>query len=131
MRLFLLLLFAVVVRAQQTCPPTPTYSPCDIVFEMNDQEAAAHSNPYLTVEIRAEFRSPKARTLMMPGFWDGGRRLVIRFSAIDPGTWDFRVTSNLERFNGKIGQVQATESQDAGFLVPANVHAWRATESMK
>ncbi|MBI3208472.1 MAG: DUF5060 domain-containing protein [Candidatus Solibacter usitatus] len=119
------------LAAQQVCPPTPTYSPCDIVFELNDQEAAAHPNPYLSVDLRAEFRSPRARTLLAQGFWDGGRKMVIRFSPIETGNWDFRVTGNLERFAGKMGQVQATASQDAGFLLPANVHAWMASESRK
>ncbi|MBI4902906.1 MAG: DUF5060 domain-containing protein [Acidobacteria bacterium] len=129
--LVLLLAASAGLWAQQPCPPTPTYSPCDITFELNDQEAAAHPNPYLSVDLRAELRSPKARTLLMYGFWDGGRRLVIRFAPIDAGQWDFRITSNIERFNGKMGQVQATESTDAGFLAPANVHAWRASESRK
>ena len=57
--------------------------------------------------------------------------MVIRFSPMDPGTWDFRLTSNLERFNGKLGQLQATESADQGFLQRANVHHWRYTESLK
>ncbi|HUQ91319.1 MAG TPA: DUF5060 domain-containing protein [Bryobacteraceae bacterium] len=117
--------------AQQVCSPTPTYTPCDIVFELNDQEAAAHSNPYVSVDIRAELRSPKARTILMPAFWDGGRRMVIRFSPIDAGNWDFRISSNLQRFDGKLGQVQATESADPGFLRPANVHHWMYSETRK
>lgn len=117
--------------AQQVCQPTPAYAPCDIVFELNDQEAAAHPNPYLTVDVRAELRSPRARTILMRGFYDGGRRLIIRFAGIDPGTWDFRITSNLERFNGKLGQVSITESSDPGFLLPANVHHWMYGETRK
>lgn len=116
--------------AQQVCAPTPTYSPCEIAFELNDQEAAAHPDPYATADIRAELRSPRARTILMTAFWDGGKRMVIRFTPTDPGQWDFRITSNIERFNGKLGQVQATESTDPGFLAPANVHHWRHTESL-
>ncbi|MBI3680762.1 MAG: DUF5060 domain-containing protein [Acidobacteria bacterium] len=119
------------VAGQQTCPPTPTYSPCELVFELNEQEAAAHRDPYQTVELRAELRSPRAKTILMPGYWDGGRRLVIRFTPVDPGAWDFRITSNIERFNGKQGQMQATDSPDPGFLLPANVHHWMASESRK
>ena len=44
---------------------------------MTEAEAAQHPNPYLTVQLHAEFRSPRHRTIMMPGFWDGGRRMVI------------------------------------------------------
>jgi hypothetical protein len=122
---------ALPLLSQQVCAPTPTYTPCDIVFELNDQEAAAHPNPYASVELRAELRSPRARTILMQAFWHSGRKMVIRFSPTDPGTWDFRVTGNLERFNGKLGQVEATESPDPGFLLPANVHHWMTSETRK
>lgn len=132
MRLFVTALaWALPALAQQVCAPTPAYSPCEIVFELDEAEAKAHPNPFLTVDLRAELRSPRARTILMPAYWDGGRRMVIRFSPMDPGTWDFRLTSNLERFNGKLGQLQATESTDPGFLQRANVHHWRYTESLK
>lgn len=116
--------------AQQVCGPTATYSPCEIVLELNEQEAAAHPNPYASVDMRAELRSPRAKTILMPAYWDGGRRMVIRFAPVESGTWDFRISGNIERFNGKLGQVTATDSPDPGFLAPANVHHWRYTESM-
>lgn len=128
---FLLMLGAGVGLAQQVCAPTPIYSVCDIVIDLDEKEAAAHPNPYLTVDLRAELRSPKAKTILVPAFWDGGRRMVIRFSPVDPGTWDFRLSGNLARFQNKLGQVQATASEDAGFIMPANVHHWRMTESLK
>ncbi len=111
--------------AQPACPPTPAYSPCDLVFEMNDAEAQAHPNPYLSVEMHAEFRSPRYRTFLMPVFWDGGRRLVIRFTPTGAGQWDYRVTSNLARFHGLTGQLTATEAVTPGFVQPANVHHFR------
>ena len=76
--LALALCLTAALRAQTTCPSTPTYTACDIVFELNDAEAAAHSNPYVSVQIHAEFRSPRHRTFLLPAFWDGGRRMVIR-----------------------------------------------------
>ncbi len=120
---------AALVRAQAPCAPTPAYGLCEIVFDLNDSEAAAHANPYLSIELHAEFRSPRHRTYLMPGFWDGGRRLVIRFSPTDAGEWDFRITSNLARFSGKQGKFMATASNSPGFLRPANVHHWMYTES--
>jgi len=121
-KLFLLSALALPVVAQTICQPTPTYSPCEIVFELTEQEAAG--NPYLDVEIVGEFRSPRYRTFRMPGFWDGGRRFVIRFSPVDPGEWVFRISSNLPRFEGKQGTFQATPSESPGFLRAANVHHW-------
>lgn len=122
---------ALPLLSQQVCAPTPAYTPCDIVFELNDQEAAAHPNPYLSVDLRAELRSPRARTILMQAFWHSGRKLVIRFSPTEPGAWDFRVSGNLPRFNGKLGQVEATEAADPGFLLPANVHHWMTSETRK
>lgn len=119
------------VPAQTVCPTTPAYSPCEIVFDLNEQEAAAHPNPYLSVQLHAEFRSPRHHTYLVPAYWDGGKRLVIRFTPTDGGDWDYRLTSNLSRFDGKIGQVKATDSQDPGFIKPANVHHWMFTEGLK
>lgn len=115
----------------QTCPPTGTYSPCELVFELNAQEAAAHPNPYRSVEIQAEFRSPRHRTFLMPGYWDGGARMVIRFSPTEAGEWDFRVTSNVPRFHGKLGKFTATDSGAAGFVRAANGRHWATSEDMK
>jgi hypothetical protein len=115
------------LHAQTICNPTPAFSPCEVVFELSEAEFAVHPNPYKTVEIHAEFRSPRHRTFLLPAFWDGGRRMVIRFAPTEPGLWDFRVTSNLESFNGKIGQFTATESDAPGFIRVANVHHFAYT----
>ena len=122
-------LFTALLAAQTPCQPTAVYTPCDIVFDMTDEEARAHPNPYLTVQLQAEFRSPRYRTFLMPAFWDGGRRLVIRFAPTDPGKWDFRVSSNIARFDEKTGHVEGTPSDSPGFVRPRNVHHWGYTET--
>jgi hypothetical protein len=127
--LLLALMAGLPVWAQTVCPPAPAYSPCDIVFELSEEEARAHPNPYLSVELQAEFRSPRYRTFLMPAFWDGGGRMVIRFTPTDPGSWDFRVASNIQRFDGKMGRVEATQSDSPGFLRARNVHHWGYTET--
>src|SRR5437899_2500009 len=116
------------LRAQTTCPSMPLYTPCDIVFELNDAEAAAHPNPFLTVDLHAEFRSPRFRTFLMPAFWDGGRRMVIRFAPTEAGDWIYRLTSNIRRFEGQQGSFTAQASGAAGFVRPANLHHWAYTE---
>ena len=83
------------VEAQSPCNNTSAYSPCEIVFELSEPEAAAHSNPYVNVDLKAEFRSPRHRTFLQPAFWDGGRRMVLRFTPTEAGDWDYRVTSNI------------------------------------
>ncbi|HVX66584.1 MAG TPA: DUF5060 domain-containing protein [Bryobacteraceae bacterium] len=128
-RTVLLASIAVACSSGQTiCQPTPAYSPCEIVFEMSAAEAAANPNPYRSVTLEAEFRSPRYRTFRMPAFWDGGNRLVLRFTPTDPGNWAFRISSSLKRFDGFDGQFSATESKSPGFLKAANVHHWAYTD---
>ena len=117
-------LMLVPALAQPGCPATPAYSLCELNFELNEQEAAAHPNPYVSVQLHAEFRSPRHKTFLMPAFWAGGRRMVIRFAPDEPGDWAYRLTSNLERFNGTSGTFQSTPSEAKGFVRPANLHHW-------
>jgi hypothetical protein len=116
------------VWAQTPCADTPVYSPCDIVFELNAEESAAHPNPYIGVRLHGEFRSPGFKTFLMPAFWDGARRMVIRFTPTEPGGWIYRLTSNLPRLDGQTGKFTAAASDAPGFVVPRNVHHWAYTE---
>jgi hypothetical protein len=124
----LLLCGAALAGAQAPCTGTPAYSPCDFAFELSEAEAAAHPNPYATVRLHAEFRSPRFRTYLMPAFWDGGRRMVIRFTPVGAGEWTYRVTSNVASFEGKQGTFTAEASDAPGFIVARNVHHWAWTE---
>ena len=54
------------LRAQTPCANVAAYSACEMVFELSEKAATAHPMPYRTVELRAEFRSPRHRTLAMP-----------------------------------------------------------------
>lgn len=116
------------LRAQSPCANTPAYSTCDLVFELPTTAAAAHPEPYKTVELRAEFRSPRHRTLAMPAFWDGGNRMVIRFAPTEAGDWDYRLSSNIADFDGKTGAFTAAASSSPGFIRAANLHHWAYTE---
>ncbi len=109
---------------QTICQSTPAYSPCEITFELNAAEMTAHPAPYRTVELEAEFRSPRFRTYRTPAFWDGGNRMVIRFAPPEAGQWVFRTSSNITRFDGLEEKLTATASGSHGFLHPANVHHW-------
>src|SRR5215467_12451608 len=116
------------LQAQNPCSNTPAYSPCELVFELNAQDAAAHPNPYVTVEIKAEFRSPRHRTFLLPAYWDGGKRMVIRFAPSEAGQWDYRLSGNIKQFDGQQGSFTAAASEAPGFVRPANVHHWAYTE---
>lgn len=113
------------------CPPTSAHSPCDISIELTEAEMQAHPNPYWTVNIHAEFRSPEFKTYLLPAYWDGDKRMVLRFTPTMAGTWAYRVTSNLDRLNGFSGKLEATPSEAPGFIRAANAHHWQYTESLK
>src|SRR5215472_7410372 len=113
--------------AQTVCGPTRSFSLCEIVFDLSGAELMANAHPYQTVDIKAEFRSPRHRTFLLPAFWDGGRRMIVRFAPTEPGGWDFRITSNLSSFDGKTGQFSATDSQAPGFVRAANIHHFAYT----
>lgn len=115
-------------QTSTTCNNTPAYTPCELVWELSAQAAAANPNPYQTVELRVELRSPRHRTIEIPAFWDGGRRMVIRFSPTEGGQWDFHLISNVSELNDKTGTVTAADSESYGFLAAANVHHWEYTE---
>ncbi len=124
-------LFTMRLAAQTVCAPTPAYSPCEIVFPLAEADQKQHSNPYATVELRAEFRSPRHKTYLMPGYWDGAGRVVVRFSPNEVGEWDFRVTSNLAAYQAKTGTFTAKESEAPGFIRTANVHHFAYTENLQ
>jgi hypothetical protein len=120
----MLLLLALPLVAQPTCPSTPAWSPCDLVFDLEADEKPD------AVELRAEFRSPHHRTYLMHAFRAADRRFVIRFSPTEGGTWDYRLSSSLARLDGKQGQLNASDSDSPGFAKVANVHHFQ-TENKK
>ena len=104
-------------EAFQACESVPVYDPCEIRIEIPAEEAAQHSNPYSSVTLRAEFRSPKGgRTKVMPAFWDGGRQFTIRFSPDYEGRWDFRIISNIQSLDKRTGSFQAEPAKTPGFI---------------
>jgi Protein of unknown function (DUF4038)/Domain of unknown function (DUF5060) len=117
------------LAAQTPCAGVPAYTPCEFTFELNGAEAAAHPHPYISVELHGEFRSPHFRTYKMPAFWDGGRRMVIRFAPTEGGGWTYRLTSNIARWEGQTGTFTAAGSDAPGFVQVANVHHFAWTEN--
>ena len=101
----MILLLALPLLAQPTCPSTPAWSPCDLVFDLEADEKPD------ALELRAEFRSPHHRTYLMYAFRAADRRFVIRFSPTEGGTWDYRLTSSIARFDGKKGQFNGATNE--------------------
>ena len=112
------------IPSASSCENTPAYSTCDMVLELTGSDAASHPDPYRSVDLMAELRSPNMRTYGIPAFWDGGRRMVLRFAPTEAGRWEYRLTSNIAVWNGKAGAFTAVASESPGFVAPANVHHW-------
>jgi hypothetical protein len=123
-RLPLFLLAGLPAFAQTPCEGTPAYTPCEFVFELSAAELAAHPNPYASVQLQAEFRSPHFRTYLMPAYWDGGGKMILRFTATESGQWIYHTGSNLASLDGKDGSFNASASEAPGFVKPANFHHW-------
>jgi hypothetical protein len=107
----------------QNCPPTPAYTPCELVFE-----PAAGEDP-ARISLHAEFKSPRHKTFLMHAFADAGK-LIIRFTPTEPGQWVFRLSSSVPRWNDKEDNFVASPSDSPGFILPRNFHHW-ATDNGK
>ena len=118
----LILLLAACGFAQPVCN-APAWSSCDLAFDLEGNEDAARA------ELRAEFRSPHHKTYMMHAFRDSDRRLMIRFTPTESGSWTYKITSSVPRLDGKEVQFNAGDSDSPGFVRVANLHhfAWEAT----
>src|SRR5579864_2087988 len=104
------ILAALPLLGQPGCPSTPIWTVCDLIFDLTPQENPAQA------ELHAEFRSPRHRTYLLHAFRDGDRRLVIRFAPTEAGAWEYRLTSNLARLDGQMGQGTAGESDAPGYV---------------
>ncbi len=128
MRVLLVLpLLVAALQAQVTvCESAPVWEPCEIAIEISDAEASEHPNPYASVELRAEFRSPKGGTTkVMPAFWDGGKSFRLRFSPDFEGRWDLRLISNLASLDKKTFSFNAVPTRTLGFVRAFNTRYFR------
>ncbi len=126
-RLFAALSFVCAVASAQTvCPPTPEFSPCDLVFDI---PGAPGTKP---LDLQAEFRSPKASTFLARAFWDGGTKWVIRYVPAEPGTHAFRLTGSVGDLSGKKGELTATPgpANHPGWLRSANLHHFAMVDGL-
>src|SRR5579872_6481826 len=114
--------------AASPCSGTPSYSTCELVFDLNDADAARNPDVYRSVSLTVNFRAPSQHSYVLPGFWDGGRRLVVRFSPVEAGDWDYLVSSSVGAWDGQKGHFTTTGSESKGFIHPMAVHHWAYSE---
>ena len=91
---------AEVPRASATLD-APASTACWSVFEA-EIRGPAHGNPYVDVELSAEFTQGD-RALRVPGFYDGDGIHRIRFMPDAEGAWEFRTHSNARSLDGLTG----------------------------
>jgi hypothetical protein len=65
----------------------------------------AHGNPFIDVELTAEFRLGDRR-LTVGGFYDGDGRYSIRFLPPEPGRWSFTTESTARSLDGVAGTLE-------------------------
>src|SRR5579883_699903 len=118
-------LFAVRLLAQSGCDSAVQWSPCDLTFDLQ-----ANENP-AAARLEIEFRSPRHTTYKIVAFHDNDHQLTVRFSPTEPGTWMYRISSNLARFDGRESSLVAAESDSPGFVRAANVHHFQTTANNK
>lgn len=103
------------------------YSPCELTFEINDADIPKGKTPYTASLLNVEFRSPRAKTYLLPSFWDGDHTLRVRFTPTESGTWTYRSSGDLARFNNQESTFAVAATEAPGFVISANLRHW-ATE---
>jgi Domain of unknown function (DUF5060)/Protein of unknown function (DUF4038) len=66
-------------------------------------EGPSHGNPFVDVELSAEFTSEADRHISVGGFYDGEGAYRIRFQAPSAGTWTYVTTSTARSLDGLRG----------------------------
>ncbi|MDI4646362.1 DUF5060 domain-containing protein [Cohnella sp. F6_2S_P_1] len=80
-------------------------------FEVALQSVEAFANPFLEVWLEATFQKEGKRK-KVSGFYDGGSSWKVRFMPEEEGIYSFRLSSNLEAFNGLTGTFACTGAQE-------------------
>ena len=102
--------------------PAKVNTPLDLVFHGARRSRAAgggraEPNPYVSVDMHADFRSPAGRALRLSGFWDGGDVWKVRFTPPEPGLWSYETgAEGDESLDGLRGSVSVRQSGRPGFI---------------
>lgn len=104
-----------------------TFSPCELSFTWNANELPASASPYRDDLLSVEFRSPSHDTILVHAFWNSGNTLLVRFSPTETGTWAYRVTSAIKRYDSHESTFSVAQTSSPGFVSVANVRHWRTS----
>ena len=86
------------------------WSRCDIILDSQKQ----YKNPYLDVQIDAEFTHESGKKIHLYGFWNGDNEWRVRFAPTLTGKWNYTVTCSdaenpdLHNIKGSIIAIEST-----------------------
>jgi hypothetical protein len=113
--LMLLLVFSVTVQAQvkrqnQATKTQIQISQCevlDLVFEAN---VPKDINPF-DIKFSAAISGPDGQILEVPGFYNGGKEWILRFSGSKAGKWTYLTHASLPQLSGQKGTLTVTPNK--------------------
>jgi Domain of unknown function (DUF5060)/Protein of unknown function (DUF4038) len=103
------------------------FSPCELTFDWRDGELPHSTSPYKDEVLNVEFRSPQHITYLIHSFWNGGHTLRVRFTPTLPGTWTYRVSGSIKRYDNQESSFSVAETGSPGFVDVANLRHWWTT----
>lgn len=123
--------FALYVSPLVICAAPPSceqgaqaYQPCELAFEWKDSDLPSGATAFKDDLLHVEFRSPQFKTYLIQSFWDTGHSLRIRFTPTEDGSWHYRITSPIQRYDGKQGQFSVAATASPGYISVANLRHW-------
>lgn len=76
----------------------------DIAFRADVKK----QNPFV-VDFIAEFTSPNGKVQRIPGFYNGNKTWILRFSASEAGNWSYTTHSEIKALDAKKGKLVVSE----------------------
>ena len=99
--LLLIFLFTLTTTGYENSPISASrWTPVDIILLAEPDE----KSPF-DIELQAVFSNNNDK-MIVPGFWDGENRFVIRFAPPAEGDWSYKTSSSLPAINGVEGTVK-------------------------
>ncbi len=84
---------------------------------------AQRDHPWWEFPVRAQFkRQGGEESLTVEGYWDGGRRWVVRVALPQPGQWTWRTESQDGGLAGKSGTIEVVEPSPDAIVANPNLH---------
>jgi len=74
-------------------------------------DGPSDGNPFIEVELAADFTDRQNNRVRVPGFYDGDGRYVVRFSPPTAGEWKYRTSSNAPALHDRTGAMTATPAK--------------------